>query len=47
MHRQAEKFGSRFSYAEMTDFDVSKNHVRIKADDEWLETRALIIASGA
>src|SRR5256884_3438334 len=47
MHRQAEKFGARFSYAEATDFDASKKNVRIKADDEWLETQALIIASGA
>src|SRR5437660_1984812 len=47
MHRQAEKFGARFSYAEVTDFDATNKHVRIKADDEWLETRALIIASGA
>src|SRR5438477_5225483 len=47
MHRQAEKFGARFSYAEVTDFDATNKHVRIKADDEWLDTRALIIASGA
>src|SRR6266540_3706353 len=47
MHRQAEKFGARFSYAEVTDFDGNNKHVRIKADDEWLETQALIIASGA
>src|SRR5881296_4618552 len=47
MHKQAEKFGTRFSYAEATDFDASNRHIRIKADDEWLETEALIIASGA
>jgi thioredoxin reductase (NADPH) len=47
MHNQAEKFGARFSYAEVTDFDPRNSHVRIKADDEWLETQALIIASGA
>src|SRR6187397_2549102 len=47
MHRQAEKFGTRFSYAEVTDFDASNKHIRIKTDDEWLDTRALIIASGA
>jgi len=47
MHRQAEKFGARFSYAEVTDFDPSNEHIRIEADDEWLDTRALIIASGA
>src|SRR5205085_3052851 len=29
MHRQAEKFGARFSYAEVTDFDGSNKHVRI------------------
>ena len=47
MHKQAEKFGARFSYAEATDFDASNRRIRIKADDEWLETEALIIASGA
>jgi thioredoxin reductase (NADPH) len=47
MHKQAENFGARFSYAEVTDFDGSNEHVRIKADDEWLKTQALIIASGA
>jgi thioredoxin reductase (NADPH) len=47
MHKQAEKFGTRFSYAEVTDFEPRNSHVRIKADDEWLETQALIVASGA
>jgi len=47
MHKQAENFGARFSYAEVTDFEPRNNHVRVKADDEWLETQALIIASGA
>jgi len=47
MHAQAEKFGARFSYAEVTDFDMTNKHVRVKADDEWLDTQALIIAAGA
>src|SRR2546423_5060997 len=47
MHKQAEKFGARFSYAEAMDFDASNRHIRIKADDEWLDTEAVIIASGA
>jgi thioredoxin reductase (NADPH) len=47
MHRQAEKFGARFSYAEATNMDFADGHIRLEADDEWLETRALIIASGA
>ena len=47
MHAQAEKFGARFAYSEVTDFEGLDGHIRIKADDEWLETRSLIIASGA
>jgi thioredoxin reductase (NADPH) len=47
MHEQAEKFGARFAYSEVTDFEPKPDHIRIKADDEWLETRALIVASGA
>jgi thioredoxin reductase (NADPH) len=47
MHKQAEKFGARFSYAEATDLEMADDHLRLRADDEWLETRALIIASGA
>src|SRR6195256_1627562 len=47
MHAQAEKFGARFSYSEVTDYEGRNDHIRIKADDKWLETRALIIASGA
>jgi thioredoxin reductase (NADPH) len=47
MHKQAEKFGARFSYAEATDFDARNQHVRIKADDEWLDAEAVIISSGA
>jgi thioredoxin reductase (NADPH) len=47
MHQQAEKFGARFSYSEVTDFEPQNSHVRIKADDEWLDTKALIVASGA
>jgi thioredoxin reductase (NADPH) len=47
MHQQAEKFGARFSYAEVTDLEITGDRLRLRADDEWLETQALIIASGA
>ncbi len=48
MHHQAEKFGARFSYAEATNLELSGEQVRLQVDDdEWLETQALIIASGA
>ncbi|HEY5893831.1 MAG TPA: thioredoxin-disulfide reductase [Chthoniobacterales bacterium] len=50
MKDQAAKFGARFSYSIVSDFEAGngngKAH-RIKIDDEWLETRTLIIASGA
>src|SRR5689334_17999475 len=47
MHKQAEKFGARFSYVEVTEFDATNRTIRVKADDEWFDTQALIIASGA
>jgi thioredoxin reductase (NADPH) len=47
MHQQAEKFGARFSYSEATDLEMARDRLRLRADDEWLETQALIIASGA
>src|SRR6202030_2512387 len=47
MHRQAEKFGTRFAYAEVTDFELRDSHVRIKADDELVKAEAITIASGA
>jgi thioredoxin reductase (NADPH) len=47
MHRQAENFGARFSYAEATDLEMNERSLRLCADDEWIETESLIIASGA
>ena len=47
MHAQAEKFGTRFSYAEATDFDANGPVLRLKMDENWVETQALVIASGA
>ena len=48
MHAQAEKFGARFSYSEVTAFEGLPDRIRVKLDDEkWIETKALIIASGA
>ena len=47
MKEQAEGFGARFSYAEVTAFEPRDGCVAVKADDKWIETRALIVASGA
>lgn len=46
MHQQAEKFGSRFRYGVVEEFQPGSPH-RVKVDGEWVETKALIVASGA
>jgi thioredoxin reductase (NADPH) len=47
MHQQAEKFGARFEYGTVEDFEHTGTHSRIKVDGNWRDTRALIVASGA
>lgn len=47
MHQQAEKFGARFEYGTVEDFEHMGTHSRIKVDGNWRDTRALIVASGA
>lgn len=47
MHQQAEKFGARFQYGTVEEFEHTGKHTRLKVDGEWLETKSLIIASGA
>jgi thioredoxin reductase (NADPH) len=47
MHRQAEKFGARFEYGTVEEFEHANTHSRLKVDGDWRETKALIIASGA
>ena len=47
MKSQAERFGARFSYASVEEFEQKDGHLRLKADGEWLETQTLIVASGA
>jgi thioredoxin reductase (NADPH) len=47
MKKQAERFGARFAFCQVTDFEPAAGHVRVKMDDEWKETETLIIASGA
>lgn len=47
MHEQAEKFGTRFQYGVVEEFEHTGTHTRVKVDGAWMETKALIIASGA
>src|SRR6186713_2352487 len=47
MKAQAEKFGARFSYSEITGFEAKDGHVSVEFDGKWTDTRTLIIAAGA
>jgi len=47
MHAQAEKFGARFQYGTLEEFEKGDRHHRLKVDGNWIETETLIIASGA
>ncbi len=47
MKQQAERFGARFSYAGLTGFERRDGYLSVQLDDEWVDTRTLIIASGA
>jgi thioredoxin reductase (NADPH) len=45
--KQAEKFGAEFQHGNVIEADLSKRPFRLSIDGEWIETRTLIIASGA
>ncbi|HVE16018.1 MAG TPA: thioredoxin-disulfide reductase [Chthoniobacterales bacterium] len=47
MHAQAEKFGARFRYGTVEEFEHVNGVNRLKVDGDWIETKALIVASGA
>jgi thioredoxin reductase (NADPH) len=48
MKSQAQRFGARFQYSTVTGFEPKEGHVSLQLDDaEWIDTRVLIIASGA
>ena len=47
MHQQAEKFGARFEYGTVEEFEHAGGYSRLKVDGKWMETKTLIIASGA
>jgi thioredoxin reductase (NADPH) len=45
--KQAEHFGAEYLHGTVIEADLSARPFRLKVDHEWLETRTLIIASGA
>lgn len=47
MHAQAERFGARFQYGSVEEYENIGGINRIKVDGVWIETKALIVASGA
>src|SRR3954466_14425221 len=45
--KQAERFGAIYLDGEVAEADLSKRPFRLKVEGEWIETRTLIVASGA
>src|SRR6202012_5510655 len=38
MKQQAERFGARFAFSYVTEFEAADGFVRLKVDDAWVET---------
>ena len=47
MKLQAERFGAVYLDGQVSEADLSQRPFRVKVEGEWLETRTLIVASGA
>ena len=47
MKKQAEHFGAEYLHGTVIEADLSSRPFRLNVDGEWIETRTLIIASGA
>jgi thioredoxin reductase (NADPH) len=47
MKLQAQHFGAEYLHGSVIDTDLSQRPFRINVEGEWLETRTLIVASGA
>jgi thioredoxin reductase (NADPH) len=47
IRKQAERFGAEYMDGTVAEADLSKRPFRLRVEKEWIETRALIIASGA
>ncbi len=47
MKLQAIRFGAEYLSGRVEEADLSKRPFRLKIEDEWYETRTLIVASGA
>jgi len=47
MRKQAERFGAEYQYGSVIEADLSRRPFRINVEGDWVETRTVIIASGA
>lgn len=47
MKKQAERFGAVYRDGELVEADLLKRPFRLNLDGDWVETRTLIVASGA
>src|ERR1700678_2324888 len=47
MKKQAERFGAVYRDGELVEADLSKRPFRLNLAGEWVDTRTLIVASGA
>ena len=47
MRKQAERFGAVYRDGVVMEADLSARPFRLKVEEEWIETRTLIVASGA
>ena len=45
--KQAEHFGAEYVHGAVQEADLSKRPFRLKVEHEWIETRTVIVASGA
>jgi thioredoxin reductase (NADPH) len=47
MRKQAQNFGAEYLAGNVVEADLSKRPFRLNVEGEWIETRTLIVASGA
>lgn len=47
MRKQAERFGAEMVFKDATEVDFKEQPYKIKIGDEWIETKTVIIATGA
>ena len=45
--KQAQNFGAEYVHGALLEADLSKRPFRLKVEEEWIEARTLIVASGA